>query len=199
MKPIIRIANEKDWTAIAQLNHDTFAVELGQYLPNDLGQKTDRLHETNVYLVAYVQDELAGMLSITLPSTAPYSTLQRLSYVPEDIQNNLHKTAEIRLLTIKSVYRGQGLFDHLMQAAIKLCYQHQIDRVLISAIANRVSLYEFMGFQAIGDPVKEGTAVYLPMLITRKSLEASPYAQKIAAQVGAFSESETTGVNTREK
>lgn len=181
MKPMIRIANAQDWDAIARLNHDTFAVELGQYTPNEQGRMTDRRHDTNIYLVAYVQDELAGMLSITLPSTAPFSTLKRMAVVSAEIQHNLHKTAEIRLLAVKPAYRGQGLFAHLMLAAIKTCYQHGIDRVLISAIANRVATYTFMGFQAIADPVVEGKAVYVPMIITRQTLEASPYSKKLAA------------------
>ncbi len=186
MKPVVRIANEKDWTEIARLNHDTFAVELGQYASNEFGQKTDRLHDTNVYIVAYVADELAGMLSITLPSTAPYSTLQRLPVVPEDIQANLYTTAEIRLLAVKPTHRGHGVFEQLMRAAIQFCYQHDITRVLISAIANRVSLYEFLGFQTIGEPVTEGTAVYLPMIVTRKSLETSPYVQKLVNSKTGF-------------
>lgn len=180
MKPIIRVANEQDWDAIAQLNHDTYALELGQYAPNEAGRMADRRHDTNLYIVAYMQDELAGMLSITLPSTAPFSTLKRMPVVGETIQKNLHTTAEIRLLAVKPAYRGQGLFDQLMLAAIKTCYQHGIDRVLISAIENRVGLYKFMGFQALGEPVVEGTAVYVPMLITRQSLESSPYIKKLA-------------------
>jgi predicted GNAT family N-acyltransferase len=185
MKPIIRIANEQDWEAIAQLNHDTFALELGQYEANEEGRKTDRLHDTNVYIVATVQDELAGMLSITLPSTAPFSTLKRLPFVSEDIRHNLHKTAEIRLLAVKPTHRGMGVFNHLMVAAMQLCYQHDIERVLISAIENRVSLYGYIGFQAIGEPVVEGTAVYLPMMLTRQSLESSPYVQKLIRMAGA--------------
>jgi predicted GNAT family N-acyltransferase len=184
MEPIIRIANEQDWEAIAQLNHDTFALELGQHEVNETGRKTDHLHDTNLYIVAYVQDELAGMLSISLPSTAPFSTLKRVPFVSEDIRSNLHQTAEIRLLAVNPAYRGQGVFNHLMVAAIQTCYQHSIERVLISAIENRASLYGFIGFQAIGEPVMEGAAVYLPMLITRQSLESSPYVQKLARMAG---------------
>lgn len=185
MTPVVRLANEQDWDAIDRLNHDTYALELGQYEPNETGRKTDRLHDTNLYIVAYVGDELAGMLSITLPSIAPFSTLKRLPFVSEEIQRHLAHTAEIRLLAVKPAYRGQGVLNHLMVAAIQTCYQHGIERVLISAIENRVPLYEFMGFQAIGEAVTEGTAVYLPMLITRQSLEASPYAKRLARLAGA--------------
>ncbi len=179
MNANVRTATEQDTDAIAALIHDTYALELGQYNANEEGRITDRLHDTNLYLVAYVDTELAGMLSITLPSAAGFSTLKRLPSVPEDMQNNLHKTAEIRLLAIKPSYRGQGIFDQLMQAAIITCYTQGIERVLISAITNRVSLYEFMGFKTIGEPVEEGTAVYQPMIITRQSLEESPYMCKL--------------------
>lgn len=179
MNPVIRIANERDWDAIAQLNHDTYALELGQYEANTDGRKTDRLHDTNLYIVAYVGDELVGMLSITLPSRAEFSTLKRLPVVPAEIRTHLQTTAEIRLLAVKPAYRGHGLFNHLMRAAVQMCYRHGIDRVLISAIQNRASLYAFMGFEAIGAPVVEGTAVYVPMRITRQSFAASPYARKL--------------------
>ena len=180
MNTIVRVATEKDWDAIAQLNHNVYALELGQHAPNQQGRKTDRLHDTNLYLVAYVEEELVGMLSITLPSRAPFSTLKRVTAVSEDILMHLSSTAEIRLLAVKPAYRGQGLFDALISAAIKTCYQHAIDRVLISAIEDRVPLYEYMGFQAIADPVMEGKASYYPMMITRQLLESSPYQQKLA-------------------
>ena len=183
MKPTIRVADERDWDAIAQLNHDTFALELGQYESNEAGRKTDRLHDTNRYIVAYVEDELVGMLSITLPSTAPFSTLKRLPSVSEEIRSNLYRTAEIRLLAIKPEHRGLGVFGQLMVLAIQTCYQHGVDRVLMSAIENKVALYELMGFRPVGEPVAEGTAVFIPMLITRQTLEAAPYGRKLARSV----------------
>ena len=182
MNPTIRIATEQDWDAISQLIHNTYALELGQYAANQSERITDRFHPTNLYIVAYVQDELVGMLSMTLPSTAPFSTLKRLPFVSEDIKAHLHKTAEIRLLAIKPEFRRQGIFNYLMGAAIISCYQQEIERVLISAIEDRVALYQFMGFQTIGAPVIEGTAVYVPMIITRQTLEDSPYMQKTAMQ-----------------
>ena len=185
MKPIVRIANEQDWDAIANLIHDTYALELGQYDPNEAGRMTDRLHDTNVYIVAYVQYELVGMLAMTLPSTAPFSTLNRLPYVPQNIAERLDKTAEIRLLAVKPDFRGSGVFDLLMRAAIKSVYQQGIEQVLISAIENRLPLYEFMGFRTIGEPVREGTAVYVPMLNTRQTLESSPYMLKMALRQNA--------------
>ncbi|MBX3061196.1 MAG: GNAT family N-acetyltransferase [Anaerolineae bacterium] len=185
MYPVVRIATEQDWDAIAQLNHDTYALELGQYVPNEMGRKVDGRHDSNIYIVAYMGEELAGMLSITLPSAAPFSTLQRLPIVSEDIRQHLPQTAEIRLLAVKPTFRGHGIFNHLMLTAVQFCYQHGIERVLISAIENRVPLYGHMGFQPIGEAVMEGTAVYLPMLITRQSLESSPFAQKLARMAGA--------------
>jgi GNAT superfamily N-acetyltransferase len=180
----IRIADERDWDAIAQLNHKTYALELGQYEPKENGRQTDKRHDTNVYIVAYAGEELAGMVAITMPGTAQISTLKRMKLVSRDIEQNLYKTAEIRLLAIEPNYRGQGLYDRLMFAVIQYCYQHGVERVLISAIDSRVSLYEFMGFRPIGKPVMEGTAVFLPMIITRYSLQASPFMKKVAMLQG---------------
>ena len=182
----IRIADERDWDAIAQLNHDTYALELGQYGPNKNGRKTDDRHDTNVYFVAYIGDELIGMIAITLPNKAPFSTLKRIKHISQDIEQNLDKTAEIRLLAIRPAYRGRGVYDRLMLAVIQYCYQHGLERVLISAIENQVRLYKFMGFQIIAEPVTEGTAVYHPMLITRHSLETSRFFRKKAAQLSSL-------------
>ena len=179
----IRIADERDWDAIAQLNHDTYALELGQHAPNENGRKVDGRHDTNVYFVAYADDELVGMIAITLPNKAPFSTLKRMKFVSGDIQQNLNKTAEIRLLAIRPAYRGRGIYDRLMVAVIRYCYQHDVECILISAIEKQVRLYEFMGFKTIAEPVTEGTAVYHPMLITRHSLETSRFFRKKAAQL----------------
>ncbi|MEM7113772.1 MAG: GNAT family N-acetyltransferase [Chloroflexota bacterium] len=176
----IRIANAGDWDAIAELNHDTFSVELGQYQPSENGRKTDRLHTTNLYIVAYNADELVGMLSMTLPNTAHISTFKRIKTISNDIRNNLHKTAEIRLLAIKPAYRRQGLFDRLILAVLHYCDQHGIERIIMSGIENKVPLYQFMGFKTVSAPVREGQAVYHPMMLTRQQFEASPFRQKLA-------------------
>jgi GNAT superfamily N-acetyltransferase len=180
MNITIRIADERDWDAIARLNHDTYALELGQYEPAENGRKTDRLHQTNIYLVAYADDELAGMMAITLPNQAEFSTLKRVPVLDAALHENMDKTAEMRLLAIKPAYRGQGIYERLMLAVMRYCEGAGIERVLISAIQNRVPLYAFMGFQAVAEPVTEGAAVYLPMIITRASFDASPFRQKLS-------------------
>ena len=176
----IRIAHDEDWDAIAQLNHDTFSVELGQHEPSENGRKTDHLHKTNLYIVAYAANELVGMLAMTLPNTANISTFKRLSTISADIRNNLHKTAEIRLLTIKPAYRQQGLFNQLILTILLYCDQNGIERIIMSGIENKVPLYQFMGFKTISAPVAEGDCVYHPMLLTRAQFEASPFRQKLA-------------------
>lgn len=176
----IQIATERDWDAIARLNHDTFAMELGQYEASKNGRKTDRLHATNLYVVAYAADELVGMLAMTLPNTATVSTFKRLATITEDLRDNLYKTVEIRLLAIKPEHRGQGLYNHLILFVLQYCDQHNIERIIISGIANKVPLYEYMGFKTISEPVAEGKAVYYPMLLTRQQFEASPFRQKLA-------------------
>ena len=173
------LANEQDWDTIAQLNHDTFAIELGQHAPNQTGRKTDRLHESNVYLVAHADNELVGMISITFPEAASFSTLNRVPNVSAEVRENLGHTAEYRLLAVKPTFRGRGVFGLLILAAAEACLKRGVDRVLISAIKNRVPLYQQLGFRAIAGPVMEGKAVYHPMLVTREALERSPYYRKL--------------------
>ena len=184
MNVIVRVADERDWEAIACLNHDTYAMELGQHAVREDGRKTDRLHETNVYIVAYVGDELAGMLSMTLPSCAEFSTLKRVKQLSSELQENLQRCIEVRLLAVKPQYRGTAVFHRLVLAITNYCREQGYVYMLISAISNRIRLYELMGFQAIAEPVQEGTAVYVPMSLTRADFDASPYYQKLCGLAG---------------
>ena len=58
-------ATPADREKIYELRHDAYARELGQHRLNDDGRLTDALEETNTYLVARVDGDLAGFVSVT--------------------------------------------------------------------------------------------------------------------------------------
>ncbi len=180
----VRQGNEQDWSAIARLNHDIYCSELGQHRTNPERVKTDRLHGSNVYFVAYDGDLLIGMVSVTKPGAATISTLQRL---PPD--HELHActgdAAEVRLLAVRPEYRGRGVYDRIVLALMRYCNQEGIHRILISAIRNNVRLYAAMGFRPVGEPVQEGAAVYQPMQLTRADFEDSKYRRRTLACLDA--------------
>ena len=66
-------AMESDREAIYRLRHEVFARELGQHSPNSAGRLRDALDDFNVYLVAKVNGEVAGFISLTPPTAPSYS------------------------------------------------------------------------------------------------------------------------------
>src|SRR3954467_11133515 len=70
---ILALADAADRQRIYQLRHDVYASELGQHHVNDAGLLSDALADQNVYLVARVDGQIAGFISITPPTAGTYS------------------------------------------------------------------------------------------------------------------------------
>ena len=170
----IRLSTPDDKAKISEMIHEIYAKELGQYNVNSENSIIDKYDETNNYIVAYLQDELVGMVSITRPNDAKISTLNR---VPKD--NPIHKSiddiAEVRLLSIKKTYRKKGLYKLIIFKIMQFCDLHNIDRILISAIENKVDVYALMGFKIISDPIIENSCTYVPMELLRSNFSKSSY------------------------
>lgn len=94
----IRLSTPDDKAKISEMIHEIYAKELGQYNVNSENSIIDKYDETNNYIVAYLQDELVGMVSITRPNDAKISTLNR---VPKDIslylQCSIHQLSNFYL------------------------------------------------------------------------------------------------------
>lgn len=170
----IRLANESDKINLSKMIHEIYAKELGQYDTNDSNIIIDKYDENNNYIVAYHGDVLVGMVSITKPNTGKISTLSRipLNHPTYSFKNEI---AEIRLLSIKKEYRGKGLYKHIAFKVMQFCDLYNIERVLISAIENKIELYELMGFRVLSKPVIEGNCNYVPMELIRSNFSNSTY------------------------
>src|SRR4051812_8164290 len=66
---ILSVANEIDRETIYRLRHQIYAQELGQHRVNSEGRLCDRLDQRNIYLVAKLDGQLAGFISLTPPPT----------------------------------------------------------------------------------------------------------------------------------
>ena len=69
----LAMAAEQDMDAIFRMRHDVYATELGQHAENDNGRLTDSLDAFNTYIVAKVDGEVSGFISVTPPDGASYS------------------------------------------------------------------------------------------------------------------------------
>src|SRR5687767_5261952 len=70
---VLRLANADDREEIYRLRHDVYARELGQHATNTNGRLSDALDEFNIYLVASLNDAVAGFISITPPEGGQFS------------------------------------------------------------------------------------------------------------------------------
>ena len=70
---VLAPATARDREQIYRLRHAVYAEELGQHHPNPARSLSDPLDAVNTYLVARMDGELAGFVSITPPSPTGYS------------------------------------------------------------------------------------------------------------------------------
>lgn len=145
-----------------RLNHRTFADELGQYGRRPDGVLVDRLHESNRYFVALERGNVIGMLSIN--ATPPFSIEKRL---PEGvaIEDVAERPCEVRLLAILPEARRGVVLAGLIWKVYTEARREERSHMLISGIAERREMYEALGFRALGPPVADGRASFVPMVL----------------------------------
>src|SRR5688572_9383771 len=103
---VLAVATDRDREAIYCHRHEIYALELGQHQLNSTQRLHDTLDDWNLYLVAKVNGEIAGFVSVTPPGRPAYSIdkyFERAS-LPFAIDEKLF---EVRLLTVLKPYRGR--------------------------------------------------------------------------------------------
>lgn len=117
-RPVIAEADLSQRQEVYRIRHDVYAVELGQHPVNHEGRLTDRLDESNRYLVATIDSEVVAFVSITSPGLDGYSVDKYFARdaMPVAIDDG---TYEIRLLTVVERHRDTDLAATLMVAAYR--------------------------------------------------------------------------------
>jgi len=156
---ILAPASARDREQIYRLRHDVYAEELGQHHPNAARALSDPLDAVNTYLVARMDDELAGFISITPPGAAGYSidkyaARETLPFVFDD---NLF---EVRLLTVLKPHRGSELATLLMYGAFRWVEAHGGTRIVAIGRREVTEMYQRCGLEAIGRSVQSGAVTY---------------------------------------
>jgi predicted N-acetyltransferase YhbS len=154
-----RAETENEFEQIFRLNHDTFAGELAQHPTLASGQLVDKFHEKNLYIIALLESEVVGMIS--LHAEPPFSAAGKLA--DPSILKALGRLAEIRLLAVTPAHRNGAVMAGLMMSV----YDHAstYDAVVISGLVDQCGLYRELGFKDLGPPVESGRAWYIPMAL----------------------------------
>jgi hypothetical protein len=144
------------------LNHRIFAEEIGQHQTNPFALLIDHLHTQNRYFIAVRDSVVVGMISAS--SGPVFSIAKRLSNI--QIIRNLPRPVELRLLAIDPQQRNRTLLAGLLWQAYSFALSNGFSHLLISAIAEKEGMYRKLGFVSLGPAVPEGSANFIPMMMT---------------------------------
>jgi histidinol-phosphate/aromatic aminotransferase/cobyric acid decarboxylase-like protein/predicted GNAT family N-acyltransferase len=163
-KARISIATEADRQSIYRMRHDVYAVELGQHKTNVEGMLTDSLDAFNEYIVAEVDGELAGFISITPPGFGKYSVDKYAARedLPIQFDDDLF---EVRVLTVASKHRRSRLAETLMYAAFRWVEENKGKHIIAIGRTEVLSIYLKRGFRPLLFPIQCG-AVQFELLET---------------------------------
>ena len=153
---------EDEFAKIHRLNHKTFVEEIPQHQANDSGQLVDKFHHKNRYFIAVKAEQVVGM--VCAHEEPPFSVESRLPDASV-LQAPGMKVMEVRLLAIESNERHSHIFPGLIWSLYEYAVRNGNTHMVISGIAERQTLYERLGFKAMGPAVPSGDALFLPMIM----------------------------------
>ncbi len=153
---------DDEFERIYRLNHETYAIELGQEHVTENGRLLDKLQDRCDYLIAKKEDKIVGMAAITRPGNV-FSIESSLE--DTGIVARVRKDAcEFRRVAIIPEYRNQGLYVLLIESMAQYCIKNNISYAFTSAIVDNVGLYEKAGFYSFDNQFSKGRATYQPMM-----------------------------------
>ena len=160
---------EADFEAVHALNYQTFVREIPQHAGDGTGRLVDKFHDRNRYLIARKDGTHVGMLA--LHDAPPWSVTDRLPD-PKFLDDPAIRPLEIRLLAVVPDERTSPVMLGLVWALYDYARAHGFTHFVISAVVEQRTLYEHLGFVALGPPVGAGRACFLPMWLPLPRLEA---------------------------
>jgi predicted GNAT family N-acyltransferase len=135
-----KIANYTEYSAAIQgVRRSVFHIEQGVDPSLDLDGKD----ETADHILAYVENQAVGTV--------------RGRYLD-------HQTAKIERLAVLSEFRGQGIGKRLMEEALNIAANKQINTVVIHAQDYVKSLYLKLGFLPEGELFEEAGISHVKMI-----------------------------------
>lgn len=155
----ISIAGHTDREQIYKVRHDVYASELKQHPINDVSFIQDKLDRFNVYIVAKINSEIAGFISVTPPVENNFSIDKYFPRhdIPFEIDAN---TFEMRILTVLKPHRGKPIAVALMWAAFRWIQSLGGTRIIAIGRSEVLDMYLKLGFNATSNKVNAGSVTY---------------------------------------
>lgn len=168
----MRCATAADRAVVYGLRHEVYAREIHQHAENAAQSLSDALDRENEYIVAIVDEAIAGFVSITPPRAGAYSLDKYLRR--EEIPFALDgATYEIRILTALPAHRGTFVPLLLMYAALRWVEAHRGTRVVAIGRREVRPLYEKVGLRACGREFVSGAVAFQLMTATVTGIRAA--------------------------
>jgi len=156
------MATDEDRSVIYNLRHEVYARELRQHPENADERLSDSLDRDNVYVVATIDDTIAGFVSITPPRNGVYSIDKylRRDEIPFPLDA---RTYEIRILTVMPEHRGGIVAALLMYGALRWVEAHGGTRIIVIGRREVREIYVKAGLHAFGAEFRSGAVAFVPM------------------------------------
>ncbi len=166
----IKFATKDEFDKIFRLNHVIFADEIPQHEKRVDGLLQDAFHQNNTYVVALLENELAGMVCFN--PTRPFSLDKKMTDL--DAFLPAHKSlVEIRLFAVKKELRKQGIAISMLQFLIPELIKSGYDLGVISASLKELELYNNIGARSFGQLVGTKEVPYQPMYFHISNLKGA--------------------------
>jgi GNAT superfamily N-acetyltransferase len=171
----ISVACDSDRDSIYALRHEVYAVELRQHPAASNRKLSDSLDACNEYIVAKIDGQLAGFVSITPPSIGRYSIDKYWTRESVDLSFD-EGLYEIRILTVARPHRGARLAAALMYAAGRWAEERGGTHLVAMGRIEVLSLYWKVGFKSLGHRIESGAVTFellsAPMQELRAAVES---------------------------
>jgi aspartate aminotransferase-like enzyme len=164
-----RAETRQEFEQVHRLNYRTFVDEIPQHPDTGNGILVDKFHSKNAYLIVLRDSRVVGMVSAH--DQPPFSVAERLSD-PEILTRPGTRPLEVRLLAIEPGERNSTMFFGLIWSLYEYACTNGYTHLFISGIAERLGLYERLGFVPLGPAVPCGQAAFIPMVLTIGKLPA---------------------------
>ncbi|MEX1232951.1 MAG: aminotransferase class I/II-fold pyridoxal phosphate-dependent enzyme [Planctomycetaceae bacterium] len=165
----ISFASKGQRNQIYRLRHAIYARELGQHAPNSDERLTDALDRFNEYIVATINSEVIGFVSLTSPGSESFSVDKYFSRSELPFPFDAH-LFEVRLLTVPTHRRGQIIAGLLMYAVFRWIESRGGTRIVAIGRRELADFYRKAGLQMHGQTVQSGAVTYELMSVTIEHL-----------------------------
>lgn len=155
----IALATDQERNIIYRLRHKVYACELRQHQKNSMGMLKDALDDYNTYIIAKINEEIVGFISITPPNHQGYSIDKYFARpsLPLTFDDKLY---EIRLLTVLGPYRGYKTAGLLMYAALRWIEEQGGERIVAIGRSEILDLYLKAGLRPLGYKAQSGAVSF---------------------------------------